>query len=507
MVSDPLAPDEVDIRVPTRFAIGADGLADHCGWDVLDTTGEVSRMRQKGGFGGGILELIRLVPVTDAAGAGRSQNYSAASGAPQDYLDPSGQRWEQARAEVERVAASGALTDFFYALDLLVLSAPDVEFTAHLQSMFQQLALSLSRASLWFVPFHPWLIPRRSVIGTLFNAYEAPELLQQTPDSFRELEAGRGLGGVTGLTVAPLVQPLMLAASPWLHGVVCARASGLLVVSFGEPLRGHIPPHGAELLERFRQQLLWKPVHPYPRPEFDAADTTETLRWWITRANELLTIALDPANHRDSAGRYDAAGHFGSVVSIDRLFAAINTLLVSSERDPYTALEMLFISLDLLDGLTGRDYRYLLSARRCSALIAQLEMALPPAANKVLLPRCRRGLCALTELRQGFFLPERSSGENLRLKRAGADTEHDVPLDEAVADYLRLVRNGAHSLRAIMADPRHRSLLSSHNGWIPPAVTDIAFLHLVYLLSKPGQLFPGRYLTRGRSAASEDASG
>jgi len=63
----------------------------------------------------------------------------------------------------------------------------------------------------------------------------------------------------------------------------------------------------------------------------------------------------------------------------------------------------------------------------------------------------------------------------------------EVPLEEAVALWLRVLRNAGHSFRAREGPNRAReeALLLSHDAEVPSELPDLAYLYLLRLIAEP----------------------
>lgn len=64
----------------------------------------------------------------------------------------------------------------------------------------------------------------------------------------------------------------------------------------------------------------------------------------------------------------------------------------------------------------------------------------------------------------------------------------EISLENAVADYLRVLRNSTHSFMGSTRDERDLSLLAAHTGQLPEGLPDLALLHVLDLLLDPGKL-------------------
>jgi hypothetical protein len=183
-------------------------------------------------------------------------------------------------------------------------------------------------------------------------------------------------------------------------------------------------------------------------------------------------------------GRYDAALHYGDLISFDRLVAAVNTILIGSRREEFTRRLAFFEALDILEGFRQGTYSTLLDSVALAAHMRKLQSKIPKSLRQFLIPRCERALEALKAIDNGWYLKERIGTRGLSIS---TDTDQpDVrPLNQAAADYVRLVRNAGHALRESLEKSENRSLLVSHSGQLAPEISDIAFLHFLRLVTEP----------------------
>jgi hypothetical protein len=183
-------------------------------------------------------------------------------------------------------------------------------------------------------------------------------------------------------------------------------------------------------------------------------------------------------------GRYDAALHYGDLISFDRLVAAVNTILVGSRREEFTRRLAFFEALDILEGFRQGTYAALLDRVALTAHMRRLESKIPKTLRQFLIPRCERALEALNALDNGWYLKERVGTHGLSIN-TDADQTDVRSLNQAAADYVRLVRNAGHALRESLEKSENRSLLVSHSGQLAPEISDIAFLHFLRLATDP----------------------
>jgi hypothetical protein len=108
----------------------------------------------------------------------------------------------------------------------------------------------------------------------------------------------------------------------------------------------------AEMLQIFRP-LAFPGVRPtLPHPAITRSQQESALRWWVDRLNNLFAMALDPARYQDGDGYFLASGQIGVLLSLERLFASVQEVLIHVRRDEFARAAMFFDVLDVLEGLT-----------------------------------------------------------------------------------------------------------------------------------------------------------
>jgi hypothetical protein len=172
----------------------------------------------------------------------------------------------------------------------------------------------------------------------------------------------------------------------------------------------------------------------------------------------------------------------------------VQQISIADRRTSMIRKLLLFDSLDLIEGLLpGHSSQVLTSAKKANKQLTELEGAMPVAVQRVLLPRCRAAVAALTEMRDGFWIPDSRTTKGVVVPTA-SDKTRVVSYDDAVGMVLRMIRNGHHGF---VSDRFHndigdRAMLILHDGRIPDALPDLAFFHLVRLIAFADLLDPGR---------------
>lgn len=346
--------------------------------------------------------------------------------------------------------------------------------------LFARLKASLAEPWAATVDLELSFFRRQSVIRGLFTAADAPDWLEVPGVGF---EAMRGLAGALTHGGPTILNPLLASQFPWVFAAALGRlGSGMLVLGYGRALAYRDNLRDDDLAGVFRAELLAAgATHRVPpTPTLDVVTSLESLRWWIDQTSRLLSIALDPTLFATS-GTYTPATHHGFLHALDRLFASVVRILTLTGIDHYSRRIHLFEVLDLIEGLHLGGYDQTLDADLLALQLAALEQALPAHVAMLVVPRCRKALNGLMEMQSGF-VPAAVNGDDVELPKGRTKRAR------AVALYLRVVRNGSHGMLKEMKAVDKRRQLAMHDGSIPDEVSDIAFLHLMRLVTEPDLL-------------------
>jgi hypothetical protein len=265
--------------------------------------------------------------------------------------------------------------------------------------------------------------------------------------------------------------------------------AGIIVALYGDVLLGRRMDTNTEQLDSLTTSHLsgGPTLRVPPAPDFGVNEAHDTLNWWIGQLNELIEIVLDVTLFADGSGRYDPAQHAGYVMSVERLFAAVNSSLALTGRDEYSRRMHLFETLDLIEGLRLGGYDVTLDSVRVRTDVERLRADLPSGVAAVLLPRCDSSVEGLETFADSFH-PRRIDTDGLLRVTSKKGVPERIKRGKATSQYLRVVRNAGHGLRDELQDPHSLSLLAAHEGNIPAAISDVAYLQLIRLVSGPSVL-------------------
>lgn len=386
-----------------------------------------------------------------------------------------------------------ATREAFWSAFRLVLTAwPPSQLPQALAEYLTMLLPELPNASIWHVRWSDRFKWRQAIVRPLLASEHLPEVFDLPQEDFQGINSGKGLQGTGGYGIGPRLDPALAICAPWVLGLSANRVGGAVVLLFGTVEAGRHEGVYGELIELLRPELFSADeLSTGAQPMMSPTDQVALLRWWVDGLNNLAAVEFDPAAHVVD-GTFDPLRQVGTTLTLDRLFACVQTILIGSRRNEFVRKAMLFDALDLLEGLRqgGRDVT--LNPTRAAAKLDTLAEGLPPAVASVVLPRCRAAVRALHSVADGFWVQSRRTKEGILLPDKHGN-ERDVPMNQAVPAYLTVVRNATHGLSRGLRDPRARALFTLHDGSIPSDIPDIALLHLLALLQNPSSIADPAY--------------
>jgi hypothetical protein len=394
-------------------------------------------------------------------------------------------------AELNRISAERP-DDFAaiaYATGLRITSATGAELpTTVKDAMTNVLIPRFPEPTIHLIKLNPALGLRMAAIRMLLQIEYDSDLLTTRPSPGQDgmiFSSARGLIGDTSFGLSAYLAPLFLSLAPWVWANAVSRPGGIIVCSFNAPVVGR-RGEATELLQLFSPHgRLSSGTMPYIAPaNFDSAIT-----WWVKHLNRLFTEISDPCLYQNHLGQYDVFEHFEHVLSLEQAFRIVQSLS-ALERDVHAQRNLLFDALDTIGGIRNPSFDEMCKLKTAQKALEEIEATMTPATAEVLLPRARAAVTALQQLQQGFFLPSRVSGGEVRLPFKQG--EQKVPLESAAARYLRMLRNAIHGFGGREGDEAGQVLLASHTGEIPVALPDLAYLYLLRLLARPEDLGPRR---------------
>ncbi|MGK5682335.1 hypothetical protein [Actinoplanes sp. URMC 104] len=395
-----------------------------------------------------------------------------------------------------RAAASGDLVDRFEHLRLTASVVPHARLPDHIEHAYRALTsttlegdpsvLPFAHAGIHLVQRDPMLLHRTKLPAVLLRLRYDEKLRSGQTRHLSELLAERkpafasGQDMLRGLYLLDdYIGPLLGSLTPDVWGFAGHRSFGAILFSLGTTVAGtrrgpaemlHLLPHLS------RSATTWS------RPQLAASSCGNAVRWWANGLNEFFGVLSDPVVFADASDTYDPAAHHQALMTAEQLFARVATML-TLHRDVRAQMVLFFTVMDTLERMTGKPIETLCELTHVRKVFAGLQQSIPAPAAAVLLPLAERGVVALQDLQQGFFLDAAALGTRER----------------AAARYVKLLRNATHGHGAKKAGSVQETnlLLAAHNGAVPPDLAMLVFLHLLVLLAHPREL--RRHLSGGRS--------
>jgi hypothetical protein len=385
---------------------------------------------------------------------------------------------------MKEVAEPQSPTDAWVGFRLQFATIGDRDLAAYLHGVFPNIINQIPTASLWALHLDPSLSWRVGAVRMLFAAQASPEVLAGVAQGQGRLPSPVDLMPSLTLGLSAFIEPMLLPASPWIIGMNSARRGGHAIVMFGRAEAGFAPGEAAETLNLLKPRQA--PRTAVPRPAFGPEGGDAWIRWWVHHVNVLLGQALDVGRFTGENGEYRPAAQLGVLLSIEKLFTAVQSILSDPIRGD-GRLGTCFDVIDLLDGLSFGSWESMLRYDKVSSQLPELEASIPDAARGLAMTRIRPSVEALGEFLEGFV---NSPGQltpsgDLRIRQRDGVGWQEMPLHSAGQAYLRILRNATHSFRGMARDPHDVSLLASHLGTVPNALPDLAFMHLLRFLVKP----------------------
>lgn len=391
--------------------------------------------------------------------------------------------WNQAVGYYERLVEKypGELEAVMTSAKTILVAvhrAVDLPPTA-LQIMRDIVRPSLTDADMFLVKVDPGFYGRLSVPRALLrNLVEKPS---EDP-SHLTFQTSQQIIADTYIGMVPFIECLLTSLSPYVWGISVGRAGGVIVITFGMPIRGRREIPGS-LLDLSAKAATANPA-PAWKPATERRDFERAIEWWMSRLDLLFSHLTEPRNCAQD-GVYDPRTAHERIITAVQIFRSCHML--ATTRDQHTRQLLLYNVLDQLAGLNAKaDWQATTKGKSVSDRLAQISFRMPTDVRRVLLPRAVAAAEALRRLAEGFFAPELVNDDGILLPDSSGGQVR-TSLENATSEWLRVMRNSAHGFEKQIKD-RQRTLLAAHNADIPAELPDLAWLHLLHLLCYPEQV-------------------
>lgn len=416
----------------------------------------------------------------------------------------------------DRARNSGALTALIVHAQLALATASPSQLPNIARHVVEQLTLAnrqedasdrpFSSAGMDLITSDPALVHRIKFPSVWLRLEYDPRLSAGNLDHIKPQEDGTlafasAFDLQSGmLTFDAYVAPLMGCLSPFIWGFATPRTFGNLIVTLGTPIAG-ATGEASELLQTLGTQSTIRSVRS---TTIDRSAYFVAIDWWTTALNKLFAVLTDFSVFVDARGFYNPTSHLHALLSVEQLFRRVVSIQ-AAHRDIHARRVLMFTVLDTLQRLTGRPLD-----KNCSLAFAQktldnLKFRLPAAAQQLLLPRAEDAVSALDHVQSGFFMAADTGGIPIPDTRAGSGTVRELSLEDAAAEYIKVLRDATHghgTNREAAAD-RTNALLAHHTGELPAELGYLGFLYLLDMLSRPEVL---RRTLQTRAASSREGT-
>jgi hypothetical protein len=285
------------------------------------------------------------------------------------------------------------------------------------------------------------------------------------------------------------IAPLLAAGSPGVWAIHIVRSFGSLIFTLGTFISG-TEGDAAELL-----QLVTTPgaSETVKFPRLSAGAALQALEWWTERLNLLFGVLSDLSTFTDGHGEYRPAKHLESLLTIEQIFRRTTSMLVA-HRDSNARQALLFTVLDSMEGVRATNLLTMCNLSHASKTLAALELSMPAGAGEILLPAARRAVEALRALQEGFFIRRQLGTTTVELQ-LGAGQVRSLPVEDAAARYLKVLRDATHGhgSNKASASALTDALLAHHDGNVPHDIGLLGYLYLLDLLTHPDRLRKNLY--------------
>jgi hypothetical protein len=276
--------------------------------------------------------------------------------------------------------------------------------------------------------------------------------------------------------------PLFGSLAPFVWAFPASRGGVTVIYTFGRALSGTDGLPAVPL-----QAIAFRGADStIETPVLDAGSCESALQWWALKVDAFMAVVSDPATYTDATGAFRPEKQLYAILSVEQVFRRV-AAVQRSHHDKDARRVAFFSVLDTLERLTGRDIAYMCRPTSVQQILLRLRSSVPVDAQKILMPACERGAKALSELTEGFFLP-RQRGRTTLNYADESGVQRALSLEEATAQYVKLLRDATHGFGGKVNIKRGEALLVQHNGKVPHDLAFLAWLHFLDLITSPDRL-------------------
>ncbi|MFK0073198.1 hypothetical protein [Arthrobacter woluwensis] len=391
-------------------------------------------------------------------------------------------------------------TALLMSMRMLISSAPTAEKAAKVvrRSFAEWFLGSAPEASCYLIEVSETLGYRYSVTRALLNTHDPARTEHGRATQDLLFESARGLFSDTTFGLSAYLDCMCTSLSPEVWAFPIGRPGAVILIIFGAPMSGQssLPLDKIQLFSPADYGGYKSRVDP----TINSSALAKAASWWIQQLNTLFSVATEPANYVRN-GTYEPSMAMEKLLTLEQVFRDCQSIATAT-RDRHARLSLAFQALVRIQGLVpGLTWKKVAGLSEVRSTLALIQESMPAELHPVFLPRAEQAIEALEELEQGFFLANLAGEDEVRLP-GPRGKEENVPRRQAVTEWLLLYRNSLHGFDKTPT-LRQRALLAAHDGRIPGAIADLAWLQLLALLARPESLSRFRRKTGRSSQASE----
>jgi hypothetical protein len=403
-----------------------------------------------------------------------------------------------ARGRLPQEPAGDDLPELLYHLRIALVTASDRDLAdrcVEVAAAVRELVFSddgtavMPHASVHMIRRSEALVHRIKFISVLVRLAYDERLAGGDPSHViaQHAAGGRAFDSSGGLSdgvyvVDAYVAPLLAALSPGVWALPIHRVHGTVLLSLGRPVSGtrEVPNELVRALTSVGAKEGTS-FRPFKAPDVPHA----AIAWWAEHLDSMFGVLTDPAAFANANDEYEPTVALQNLLSVEQVFRRVNSILLA-HHDTHARRPAFFTVMDTLTALNGLSLLTMFSYSHAKAVLARLESSVPEAAHEILLPAARRGVDALLQLQDGFFLREPDGRVRLWRERAPMDVA------DATARYVDMLRDATHGFTTVRSKAAQReevaTMLAIHDGNVPHDLGLLAWLYLLEMLNDPGRL-------------------
>lgn len=455
-----------------------------CGWNVEPTQEPgIWRVVSKEGIHGTNGQLLRIYKMADRKNAESGGAYTRLHRLKRFDRIGGETIWrtaQEASTSLDRRYPTESST-MLMSMQMLISAAPSATKAAEIvrTTFTQELLAVADNPSVHLVEVSDTLAYRYTAVRTLLatkgnvngDKFEAENLISKS---------SRGLFSDTTMGYDAYFSCMAACLSPAIWAYPIGRPGAVVLLLFGDAIRGQ------ESLARDKIQLLSPQVKPLEEPSPAPSDPRTYVlasQWWVEQLSTLFSIITEPANYSDGEF-FDPAEATERLLTVEQMFRDCQSILTLT-RDDHARTMLTFTLLKRLQGVVPHyNWKTVVGRTSLEDIVRRLRIDIPPELHEIFVKRAERAVRAVISLERGFFGDGDADTPIALPNKKGAMVTIDRR--SAVTEWLQIVRDSLHGFDK--PSERDRALLAAHDGTMPSEFADVAWLHILDLMTHPTKL-------------------